>query len=48
MITELRVSDENEVPISSHIWVCFSLTALRPYKKSETIEINFDDHFRTS
>ena len=43
---ELRVVEENKVPINSHIWTA-STTFKQLYnllKKLETIEIHFDDH----
>ena len=45
----LRVSDANEVPISSYIGSLDDIqTALKPLKKSEKSEIYFHGHFKTS
>ena len=45
-----RVREGNEVPISIHIWVTLStFKQLENFlKKSEKIEINLYDHFRTN
>ena len=48
LVLFLRVSEANGVPISSHISRLDDIqTALIPLKKSDKIEINFHDHFRT-
>ena len=46
----LRVSEANEVPISSHVWVGLSTFnwLYNLYKKSEKCEVKMYGHFMTS